>query len=257
MTEPSMSPVFAGRKTLIVCAALACALSMTGCTTPVSKKPLLADPQVVESLQRYTKEYVLQPGDALDVLIYRNPDVSRQVLVRSDGFVSLPILGDVKVAGLTTKELDELLAQRLSSRLVNPEVTVSVTNAREPMVYVVGEVQVAAPVPLREAKTAAEAIAHASLLIRSVDLAHVSVIRLDDTGHLRAHTFRRHERSQPAVYMALQNMPLQADDVVFVPENRRSQAGRAIEDFVTVPLSALNLLLTPYFQYRIIRDVLH
>lgn len=251
-----MNPAIARRNRLIVCAAIACAFSIVGCTTAVSKKPLLADPQVAESLQRYTKEYVLEAGDSLDVVVYRNPELSRPALIRRDGLISLPILGDVQAAGLTTRQLDAQLAERLRARLVNPEVTVSVTNAREPMVYVVGEVQSATPVTLREAKTAAQAIARASLQTRAVDLSRVSIIRLDDTGHLRAYAVQRHEHSQPALYMALQNMPLQADDLIFVPESKRSQAGRAVQDFVTIPLSALNLMLTPYFQYRIIESVL-
>jgi len=251
-----MNPAFAGRNGLIVCGALACAFSMAGCTRALSTKPLQAEPQVVESLHRYTKEYVLEAGDSLDVVVYRNPELSRQALIRSDGVISLPILGDVKVAGMTTRQLDDLLAERLRARLVNPEVTVSVTNAREPMVYVVGEVQAATPIPLRDAKTAAQAIARVSLLSRSVDLSHVSIIRLDDTGHIRAYPVRPQEHAQPAPYMALQNVPLQADDLIFVPESKRSQATRAVQDFATMPLSALNLILTPYFQYRIIQDVL-
>ena len=230
-------------------------LLMAGCTSQVAKDPLAVETSVAESLQRYSKEYVLAPGDLLDVVIYRNPELSRQSLIRSDGFISLPVLDDVRAAGLTIRALDDYLTEQLNERLVDPEVTIIITNAREPMVYVVGEVQRASAVPLREARTAAEAIARSGAQIRSADLRQVSIIRLDGSGFLRAYTVETHEGSQAAVYMALQNVSLLADDLIFVPESDRSQAVRNIQDFISTPMGALNQILTPYFQVRLIEEV--
>jgi polysaccharide export outer membrane protein len=228
---------------------------LTGCVSQVSKTAVPVDTRVAESLQRYTREYVLAAGDSLDVVVYRNPGLSRQALIRGDGFISLPVLDDVRAAGRTPRELDDELTERLKARLLDPEVTVIVTNAREPMVYVIGEVQAAMPVPLRDARTAAQAIARVGMVNRGGDLRQVSVIRLDDTGHLRAFTIESAERSQPALFIALQNTPLQADDLVLIPESNRSQAVRRIQDYVTTPLGALNTILTPYFQMRLIEDL--
>ena len=231
------------------------ALFLCGCASQVSRTPLLVETEVAASLQRYTKEYVLAPGDSLEVVVYRNPELSRQVLVRRDGFISLPVLDDVSAAGLTIQELDAHLTERLNERLVDPEVTIIITNAREPMVYIVGEVQPAIPVPLREARTAAQAIARAGVVSRAADLSQVSIIRLDDNGYLRAYTVEAHEDSQPARFMALQNMALEADDLVVVPESNRSQAVRQLQDFVTAPLGALSQVLNPYFQMRLITEI--
>ena len=236
--------------------AVAATAIVVGCaSSQVARTPLVIEPTVAQSLQRYTKEYVLAAGDSIEVVVYRLPELSREVLVRRDGFVSLPIVDDVMAAGLTIRELDDRLTELFSNRVVDPEVTIIIKNAPEPVVYVLGEVGSPRPVPLREARTAAQALAQVGNVNRSADLSQVSVIRLDDSGYLQAHTVEAHENAQPALYMALQNMALQADDLVFVPESDRSRALRNIQDFITTPIGALNQILTPYYQVRIIQEI--
>ncbi len=73
--------------------------------------------------------YVIGPGDALSVSVWRNPDLSVQVPVRPDGQVSVPLVGDIKAAGLTTEELAGKLTTELSNFVRAPQVTVIVQNA--------------------------------------------------------------------------------------------------------------------------------
>jgi hypothetical protein len=54
---------------------------------------------------------------------------------------------------------------------------------------------------------------------------------------------------------AFQNTALQADDLIVVPENKRSKGGRIIQDFIIQPLNAVNLILTPYFQFELLNDI--
>lgn len=229
---------------------IACLLS--ACAGMTTDDTIEAKPEVVQTLNRYTREYSIFPGDALEIAMYRNEGLAREVIVRADGRISLPMLDDIHVEGMTVSELDEHLTKRYSERLVNPEVTVIVKNPQEPMVYVFGEVKSAQPIPLRKAKTAAQAIAYAGDMKKSGKLNKVSVVRLNENGHLMSITIEAEASGQPGFYMALQNMPLQSGDLILVPESIRYQGIRALND----SLGAINQILTPYFQYRLLEEVI-
>ena len=74
----------------------------------------------MQSEARFRKEYVLVPGDQVEILIRRVPEVSRKVTIRSDGFISLSMLDEVSAAGLTPRELDAKLTGLFSARVVDP-----------------------------------------------------------------------------------------------------------------------------------------
>lgn len=192
----------------------------------------------MESSVRYQKQYLLAAGDQLDIVVWRTPEVSRSVVIRSDGQISLPLVQDVAAAGLTTRELADKLTHLLSERLLNPQVNVVPTVVRQPMVYVMGDVGNPAAVPLRNAATALQALAAAGGVRKSGREADVTVIRLMEDGHLRAYALQNANDGQPAPYLTLAATPLQADDIVFVPENGRSQVSRFLDDIVLKPLQA-------------------
>ena len=228
-------------------------LGLTACSS--QDYQVQAKPEIISSLDRYSREYVLAPGDQLEIAVYRNTDISRIVTVRPDGFVSLPLLDDVKAADLTISQLDAIITQRLSGRLVDPEVTVIVVNPIEPMVYVYGDVGAVTALPLRQAKTLAQAIASVGGVTRDGAKASIALVRLDDDGYLRMHVMNGEAEGPVGTYLQFQNTPLKADDLIVVPENMRSQVGRFLQDFIVEPLSAVNLILTPYFQFELISDL--
>ncbi len=228
---------------------------LTGCVSTTTETPLAVKQDVIKSLKRYKKEFVLAPGDVIEVVIYRSEDLTRTVTIRQDGFISLPILDDVKAAGLSVKELDDLLTKGFSERLIDPEVTVIVTNPHESVVFVVGEVAVPNVVPVREARTAAQAIAKVGGMKRTAAMDQVAIIRLEEDGHIHARVVENHDEGQPAFYMALQSFMLQADDLILVPESKRSQFVRLVEDFINTPAGGINQLLTPYFQFTLISEI--
>ncbi len=74
-------------------------------------------------------EYRIGVGDSLQVSVWRNPDLSAEVVVLPDGTVSVPLAGDIKAAGETTTSLAENISGVLDNYIRQPEVTVSVLNA--------------------------------------------------------------------------------------------------------------------------------
>ncbi len=230
-------------------------LAVTASCAAEPSAPMHIDPLVVRSTLHYAHEYLLQAGDQLEVSVFHVPEYSRTVTVRADGYVSLPVVGDIKMAGLSVPEADKLLAHGLGERLVDPDVTVNVANPRPASIFVLGEVQRPGSAPLRDAPTAALAIAASGGVLRSAAFDNVAVIHLEADGTLTGTLVQRPDSGETAFYMALTNMPLANGDLVVVPESTRSQAVRFIQDFISTPLTGVSAGLTPYADLKLISAI--
>jgi len=231
-------------------------VALSACSSHQIKYDVAAAPEVLTSLKRYSREFVLVPGDKLEVVVYRNPDVSRTVVIRADGNITLPLLDDVKASGISIQDLDTIITEKLKTRLRDPEVSIILANPMDPMVYVYGEVGAVKPVPLRQARTLAQAIAYVGGVTRDAALQDIILVRLDTDNYLKMHILKDKADGPAGPYVAYQNTALQADDLIIVPESRRSLTGRFITDFIVKPLTGVNHIITPYFQYKIIQDIL-
>jgi polysaccharide export outer membrane protein len=102
----------------------------TGCAEPI-KYPV--DYSVPSS-------FLLGPEDLLVVTVWRNQDLSREVVIRPDGMISMPLIGDVKAAGLSSDVLAKRIAERLTEFMSSPTVSVQVKEVNSYFIYVMGEV---------------------------------------------------------------------------------------------------------------------
>jgi polysaccharide export outer membrane protein len=84
--------------------------------------------------------YEVQPSDLLQISVWREPELTQQVLVRPDGAFSFPLAGDISAVGKTVEELRLELIQRLSRFIPDLVVTVSVLEIRGNKIYVIGQV---------------------------------------------------------------------------------------------------------------------
>lgn len=73
------------------------------------------------------RNYHIALGDAVQIDVWKQPEITRTTLVRSDGKISLPLLNDVQAAGLTAMQLAGVIHDGLAKHLANPQVTVTVT----------------------------------------------------------------------------------------------------------------------------------
>jgi polysaccharide biosynthesis/export protein len=85
-------------------------------------------------------EFLLGPEDVLTVTIWKNQDLSREVVVRPDGMISMPLVGDIQATGLTANLLAKRIAERLTEYLASPIVFVQVKDVNSYFIYVMGEV---------------------------------------------------------------------------------------------------------------------
>lgn len=95
---------------------------------------------IQEANRQVANEFLLGPEDVVEVTVWRNQDLSRIVIVRPDGMISLPLIGDVQSSGLTAAQVGEKISKRLTEYKENPAVSVSVKEINSYYIYVVGEV---------------------------------------------------------------------------------------------------------------------
>jgi polysaccharide biosynthesis/export protein len=107
-------------------------------------------------------EYAVGPQDVLTITVWNQADLSGKFTVGSDGSLSYPLLGSLKVAGLQPRAIEALLRTRLSDGyLKDPQVTVEVTQFLSHRIFVMGEVKTAGPVALTGEMTVLEALTRA------------------------------------------------------------------------------------------------
>jgi polysaccharide export outer membrane protein len=84
--------------------------------------------------------YTIGPSDILQIIVWKEPDLTRDVTVRFDGMITVPLLGDLRAAGRTPGELADSLAQGLKQYIEIPRVTVGVSQTNSARFYVIGQV---------------------------------------------------------------------------------------------------------------------
>lgn len=120
--------------------------------------------------------------DVLDIAVWRDPDLSRVVPVRPDGFISMPIIGDVKAAGMTPEQLAVDLKEKLKPYVQDPKITVIVREVNSSRVFVTGEVAHPGAYPLRGRVSVLQAVALAGGFTDFANSDGIVVIRQGEKG---------------------------------------------------------------------------
>lgn len=105
-----------------------------------------------------SSEYVIGAEDVLDITVWRNPDLSRQVQVRPDGRISMPIIRDVVAVGKTPTQLAEEMTNKLKEYVQNPVVAVTLKEVNSSNVFLLGEVAHPGKYPLKSKMTLLQGI---------------------------------------------------------------------------------------------------
>ena len=153
----------------LVIAGLLLSMSM-GCAS-VSQEAL------DEAAKPVSKEFLLGPEDILEVTVWRNQDLSRTVVVRPDGKISLPLIGDVQASGLTASQVAAKIAARLTEFKENPNVSVSLKEVNSYFIYVLGEVLRPGKYPLKSYATVLQGVSMAGGFTQFSSKSRMQVIR--------------------------------------------------------------------------------
>ena len=120
-------------------------------------------------------EYKIKVGDKLNVRVWGHNDLERSAIVRSDGFISFPLVGQIKVEGKTTQEAKQILENKLTEYIKNPEVIFSLIESRKIKVGLFGGVQVEGLREIEKAVTLKEAISMAGGLAPDANTNEIKV----------------------------------------------------------------------------------
>lgn len=123
-------------------------------------------------------DYIIGPEDVLEISVWRNPDLSREVRVRPDGKISLPLIGDVKAVGRSTTELRDDITQKLKSYKENPTVAIVVKEVNSYYFYVQGAVGKIGKLPLLSRTTLIQAITLAGGMAPDAVRSRITIFRL-------------------------------------------------------------------------------
>jgi polysaccharide export outer membrane protein len=158
-------------------------------------------------------DYVIGPEDVLFVNVWKNDTLSKQVPVRPDGKISLPLLHDIQASGLTAMQLRDKIATALGEFMPNPEVSVIVSDVRSFRVSVLGEVQRPGVLQLRSDTSILEAIAMSGGFRDFASPSKIIIFRKDSYGntHKLSFNYNRAMRGQE------DNLALKSGDVIVVP----------------------------------------
>lgn len=194
--------------------------------------PPAADPGTVLPEPFYT----LQPSDVVSVKYRYTPEYDATVSVRPDGFITLPIVGDVKVSGMPVADAQRAVRTAAERRLRDPELTFELKDFQRPRFVVGGEVDKPGQFELRGRVTVLEALAMAGGLKSSAKHSKVVLFRRFDESHavtrvIDAKALAKADRREPDPF-------LRPGDFLFVPQNRISKFERL------VPLASIGWLLS-------------
>jgi len=110
-------------------------------SAPDTKVPRDLTPSALKG--KASDSYIVGIADSLFIAVWKEPDFTGPVVVRPDGIITLPVVGDVRVVGMTTKQVQDLLTEKLKPIVTEPQVTVivrDISSIRSRKVYLVGKV---------------------------------------------------------------------------------------------------------------------
>jgi polysaccharide export outer membrane protein len=168
-----------------------------------------------ETMAKDPNEFVIGSEDVLAIDVWKEPEITRNVAVRSDGKISLPLLGDIQASGKTPKELQTEIAKGLASYIADPEVTVIVQNSNSRKYSILGKVPRAGSSSLGGPMTVLDAIAAAGGFQDFAKRKKVYILRIGPDGreqHIPFNYFDVINGKHPE-----QNIQLQARDIIIVP----------------------------------------
>jgi len=159
-------------------------------------------------------DYVIGPDDVLGIVFWRDADMTGDVTVRPDGNITLPLIRDVKAAGLRPDELRENITKAASKFIEDPNVTVVVRQINSRNVFITGQVARPGPYPVSGQLTVLQLIAIAGGVSEYADTKNITINR---PGPARAETFTFNYKDVARGRKMEQNIMLKPGDTVVVP----------------------------------------
>jgi len=171
---------------------------------------------ILYSINIFAQDYIIRERDVLKINVYEHPDLSVSLRVSSDGTITFPLLGTIKVAGLSEKEVQEKITRMLADGyIVNPQVSVLVEEYKD-FVYVTGEVKKPGAYQYEEGMNVLKAVTLAGGFTDKASKGRIKIIRKDT--NVSDSTEENHSAKTIELKAKL-DTPIEPNDIIIVPES--------------------------------------
>lgn len=184
----------------------------------------------IEPSGETNNEYILQLGDVMDIKLFYNPELNETVTIRPDGKISLQLVDEIEVLGLTPSELDKILTEKYSKILYKTDVAVIVKEFTSQKVYVGGEVNLPGLIPYAGTLTSLQAIFQAGGFKNTAKLKNIVILRNQGTEEP---LFMTIDLKEDLIKHTQHNdILLKPYDVVFVPKTSIAKINQFVDQYI-------------------------
>lgn len=219
---------------------------LTACDTLETSNPNIRPVESIKPIKDEQLIYTISQNDVLEIFIYKHSDLSRDVIVRPDGKISLSLIGDVQAVGMTPSKLDDEITKRYSDYLVSPDVSIAVKKFAGEKVFVLGEIRSPGVYNFVGRTSLIEILAQAGSWTEYAKISNIFIVRGDITA-------------TPEVIMVDLTKVLKGDiqgniamypkDIVYIPSTFIGDVGRFVRDYLGPLSSVLTTAITlDYFR---------
>ncbi len=167
---------------------------------------------------KVSSDYLLQPGDLVDIQVYKEADMSRTLRISTQGYVAFPLIGNIKISDLTVSQAANQIEDELKSYLKKPSVSLLIKEYANKTLYVLGQVKKPSPItiPPEKTMTVLEAITSAGGFTDIAAISKVKVFRIEN-GQQRSFDVDVSQITKEGNKQL--DMALKPGDVIFVPQS--------------------------------------
>lgn len=171
----------------------------------------------ISDVQKSTN-YVLQSGDLVEIKVFMEDSMDRVLRISSDGMVTFPLVGNVKIGGYSVSEAEQQLSEKLKYYIKNPQVSMLIKEYANKMVYVLGQVQKPSEISIPPEKTITvlEAITSVGGFTDIANTSKVKVLRMENGKQKSLDVDVNAITKQGKKSLDIELMP---GDVIFVPQS--------------------------------------
>ena len=165
-----------------------------------------------------SSDYLLQPGDLVDIQVYKEEDMSRTLRISTQGYIAFPLVGNIKIADLNISQAANKIEEKLKSYLKNPSVSLLIKEYANKTLYVLGQVKKPSSIaiPPEKTMTVLEAITSAGGFTDIAAISKVKILRIEN-GQQRSLEVDVSQITKDGNKQL--DIALKPGDVVFVPQS--------------------------------------
>ncbi|HEU0119474.1 MAG TPA: polysaccharide biosynthesis/export family protein [Bryobacteraceae bacterium] len=173
--------------------------------------------------------YTLEAGDDIEIRFHYNPEFNERAVIRPDGIIAMPLIGELQVAGLAPSQLSKLLEEKYAAEAKQPKVLVQVRNYANRRIFVGGEVMRPGPFVLAGKQTIMGALMEAGGLLRTADRGKVTLIRRTASGpEMRTIALKAAKSAAPEAA----SIALEPFDLIVVNRSGIAKANQVVDQYI-------------------------